>query len=142
MLMKFGCIRGQSAQRHQCADGGRIHHLDQLAQFVVRAGVDDAAARVHHGTLGFPHRLRRAPDLSGVAFGINFVARQMNRAHRRIMAVGPEHVLGDIDQHRSGAAAGGDVKRFVNRICGSSASVFTRKLCLVPERVMPKVSAS
>jgi hypothetical protein len=31
------------------------------------------------------------------------------------MAVGRERVLRDIDQHRAGAAAGGDVKRFMNR---------------------------
>ena len=58
----------QRAQAHQSADRRRIHALDQLAQLALRAGSDDAAARIHHGPLGFPDHLRRAPDLARMAF--------------------------------------------------------------------------
>ena len=42
------------------------------------SGGEDASARVDEGPLGFPDHLRGAADLARVAFGVNFVAGQMD----------------------------------------------------------------
>ncbi len=107
---------GQAAQAHQRADRRGRRSSPRIARSSSCApACDDAAARVDHGTLGFPDHLRRAPDLPGVAFGVNAIARQMNRRHRRVVALGLEHVLGNIHQHRPGPSGGRDVKRLVDR---------------------------
>ena len=107
-------VGGQAAEAHQRADRGRVGQLHEFAQFRGRAGRDDAAAGIDQRPLGFPDHLRGAADLAGVAFGEDLVAGQVNGGHGLIVALGLEHVLGDIDQHRTGPAAGGDVKRFVD----------------------------
>ena len=87
------------------------------AQFLGRPGGDDAAARVDERPLRFPDHLRRAPDLTGVAFGVNLVARQDEWSKpARSAPWRLEHVLGDVDQHRPGRPVDGDVERFVNRL--------------------------
>ena len=108
----------------------------------LRVGGDDAAARVNERPLRFPHHLRRAPDLSAVAFGVNPVAGQMNRSSPECSGLRLEHVLRYIHQHRPGPSRWRRCKTLRESTCGSSAIFFTRKLCLVPERVMPNVSAS
>ena len=93
---------------------GASSDLDELAQFVRGVGRDDAAARIDQRPLGFPDHLRGAADLAGVAFGEDLVAGQVDRGDRLVVALRLEDVLGDIDQHRAGAAGGGDVERFVD----------------------------
>ena len=58
--------------------------------------------------------MRRAPNLARVAFGENFVARQMNGVHGRVMPLREKNVLGNVHQHRAGTAARCDVESFVN----------------------------
>ena len=114
MLMKLGWLDGERAETHQGADGGRVDQFDQLAQFGGGVGRDDAAARVDQRALGFPDQLRGAADLAGVAFGEDLVAGQVDGSDRRVVALRLENVLGDIDQHGTGTAAGGDVESLVD----------------------------
>ena len=111
---EVGMLGGQGAEAHQGADGGRVGELDELAQLGRGVGGDDAAARVDQRPLGFPDHLRGAADLAGVAFGEDLVAGQVDGGDRRVVALRLEDVLGDIDQHRAGTAAGGDVERLVD----------------------------
>ena len=53
-----------------------------------------------------------------------------------------QRVLGDVDQHRTGAAGAGDVERRGDRGAGCPSGSVTRKLCLVIGIVMPRMSAS
>ncbi len=91
-----------------------VDQFHQFAQIARGFGRDNSAPGVNDGTFGFPDHLGRAPDLSGVAFRGQLVARQMNRRNRRVVALGLEHVLGDIHQHRTRPAGGGNMKRLVN----------------------------
>ena len=142
MLMKFGCAAGNAPRPISVVTAGASSISTNSRNSGSSAGGNDAAARVDQRPLRFPHHLRGAPDLSGVAFGENFVARQMNGSHRRVMRLGLEHIFGNIHQHRAGTAAGGNIESLMNGLRQILRRVFTRKLCLVQERVMPNVSAS
>ena len=133
---------GEAAETHEGADGGEIGEFDEFGEFGGGVGGDDAAAGVDQGALGFPDQLGGAADLAGVAFGEDLIAGQVDGVDRGVVAAGLENVLRDIDEHGTGAAAGGDVEGFVDDLRQFLASVFTMKLCLVAGRVMPKVSAS
>ena len=75
---------------------------------------EDAAARINERAFRFPDQLRGATDLTGMAFGENLVAGEMDRIDRNVMAASLENVLRDIDQHGTGAAAGGEIESFVH----------------------------
>ena len=91
--------------------------------------MDDAAAGVDHGTFGVPHHLGGAADLAGVAVGIDLVAGQMDLVDGLVVRVGLEDVLGDVDQHRAGTAAGGKVERLVDDL-GQFADVLDEEVVL------------
>ena len=93
---------------------GASRSFRQFAQLGGGVGRDDATARVDERALGLAHHLRGAADLAGVAFGEHLVSGQVDGSDRRVMSLRLEHVLGDIDQHGTGTAAGGDVKRLVD----------------------------
>ena len=101
MLMKLGWSAGKRAQAHEGADGGQVGGLDQRLQFGGGPRGDDAATGVDHGPLRFPDHLRRAADLAGVAFGVNLVARQVDRGDGRVARLALEDVLGNVDEHRA-----------------------------------------
>ena len=105
---------GKSAQAHQGADGeslGGIHKFRQLGRGVAE---HDAAAGVHQRSLGFEHQLGGAADLAGVALREYLVAGEVDCVNRRVVALGLENVLRDVDQDRTGTAGRRDVEGFVD----------------------------
>jgi hypothetical protein len=106
----------ERAQTHQRVYGRRVDAFHELAQLRGRARGHDPAARVHQRPFGFLDDLRRAPDLPGVAFGEDLVARQMNRRHRLVVALALQHIFGDVHQHRSGPPGGRHVEGFMHNL--------------------------
>ena len=104
----------QRAETHEGADGGSVEDFHELAEFFMGARSDDAAAGVDEGPLGFPHHVRGAADLPGVAIDVNLVTGQVNGGHGRVLGVGLEDILGHVHQDRAGPSGFGDVEGFVD----------------------------
>src|SRR6202042_2329052 len=85
-----------------------------LGQFRGSVAENRAATRINKGPLRFPDQLGGAADLSGMAFGEDLVAGQVDAIDRSVVAAGLENILRDIDEDGAGAAAGGDVESFVD----------------------------
>ena len=107
-------IARQSAQPHQRADSWRIHKLHQLTKFGTGSRMNHAAASINHGPFGFQHHLRGTTNLAGVPFGINLVARQVDRCYRVILHVPLKHIFRDVYQHWTRTTRGSNVERFMN----------------------------
>ncbi len=80
------------------------------------AGIDDPATRIQDRPLGLLQRLDRQRDQIDVPLGLRRVMRPPWPPLGIVIAGCELHVLGDVDQNRAGAAAGGDVKRLVDRL--------------------------
>jgi hypothetical protein len=111
---EIGVTTREAAEAHKGAHGGKVGHLDELAKLGGCGGRDDPSAGIDERALGLGDHLGGAADLAGVTFGKDFVAGQMDRGHRRVVSLGLEDVLGDVDQDGSGAAGGSDVESFVD----------------------------
>ena len=104
-------VVGERAARHEGGDHREAGELDQLAQRLGGAGLEDAAARVDHRPLRLGHEPGGVLDLLGVALGGGLVAGEVDGlgpvpVHRLV-----GDVLGHVDEHRAGAAGGRDVER-------------------------------
>ncbi len=111
---EVGVVGRQRAQAHEGADGRQVSGFHQRSQFGGGPRSDDPASGVHHRPLCLPDHLGGAADLAGVAFGVDLVAGQMDRGNGSVARLALEHVLGDIDEHGTGAAGGGDVESLVD----------------------------
>ena len=83
--------------------------------------LQDAAPAVDHRALGLADELGRLADQLGVADEVGAVAGQVVAIggvplHRRAGVVGVDDVFGDVHQHRTGAAGGGDVEGVVDHL--------------------------
>ena len=105
----------QSPQPHQRQRTWKAGGVDQPfeAGGRRRTGIDDPAAGVDDRPLGPGHQLHRSVDQPDIAFDPWLVALDADLVRPDIDPAGVDHVLGQIDHHRSGAAMGGDVKRLV-----------------------------
>ena len=104
-------VVGERAARHQGGDHGEAGELDQLAQRLGGACLQDAAAGVDHRALRLAHEPGGVLDLLGVALGGGLVAGEVDRlgpvpVHRLV-----GDVLGHVDEHRAGTAGGRHVER-------------------------------
>ena len=103
--------RAKSLQGH----GDRNLLLDgELAQLLRSLGADDAAADVEERALGLGDHFRRLLHLVGVALDGRLEAANVNAFRPFEDALGVEHILRHIDQHRAGPSVGGEVKRLAD----------------------------
>ncbi len=94
---EIGVARGQRAEAHESEDGGDVGGFGEFAQFRRGARREDAAAGIDERPFGFESELRGAAYLSGVTFGEDFVAGQVDGGDRSVVALGLKDVLRDID---------------------------------------------
>ena len=113
---KIGMFARKRAQTHQRHYRGRVGQFHEFPQISGRVGRHDAAAGIYQRTRRFLDQLRGAADLPGMPLGEHFVAGQVDGRHRLVMSLALKYVFGNVHQHRAGAAAGGNVERFVNRL--------------------------
>jgi hypothetical protein len=119
------------AEAHQRRGDRKARGLHQFAQELagLGPGIDHAAAGVEDRALGGFHRLDQRLDRGGVALHARLVVVDPGLGFFRVAAGGELHVLRDVDQHRPGAAMGGDVERLVDRADRRSVS-FTSQFML------------
>ena len=79
------------------------------------AGIDHAAAGIEQRPLGGRHHLDRLLDLVGIALELRPIALVLEFLRLAVGALGELDVLRDIDHDRARPAAGGDMKRLVQR---------------------------
>src|SRR5208283_2223448 len=105
---------GVRSQSHQRLGNWNAKSLNQLAQLGRRAGPLHAAADVEQRLRTFLDRLDGALDLAGITANCRLVAAQFNFLGQVKNMLGLLHVLGQIDDDRTGASAAGDIKRFLD----------------------------
>ena len=107
-------IRAQPHQRQRARITRQAHELGQ--QLRCRgAGIDDAAAAIEDRLLGLGQQFHRLLDRLQIALDLGIVTFELDFVRQRIDAGGLHHVLGQVDHHRAGAAASGDVEGLVHR---------------------------
>ena len=108
-------VARKTAQAVQRGGHGDSQLAGQRGQLLGRVGGDHAAARVEHRPLGGLQQLRHRGDFLGRGA---MLARQIaGQLHRGVVVrhrLHVLHVLGNIDQHRAGPAAGGHVERLAH----------------------------
>ena len=107
-------VVGEGAPGHQRGDDRHVDPLGQLAQGFGRPGLEDAAPGVDDRPAGFGDEPGRLLDHAGVAVEGRLVAGQRG-GHLGVGRPGPVHlglqdVLRHVEQHRAGAAGGGQVE--------------------------------
>ena len=107
--------RWESPQSHQRARHGEAIAGGELDQLLGRVRVDDAPARVDHGTLGGSECLCGLADLLLVALERRLIAGQTHIGDRLIGNLGSRKILRDVDQHRARATAARQEERLVDR---------------------------
>ena len=107
----FVTRRRVGAEAHQRGGDGKAGGIDQFAQQLARcrAGVDDPAAGVEDRPLRRLHGRHQFGDFGHVALDLRLIARGGGFGGL-VMPGGELHVLRYVDQHRAGAAMGGDVE--------------------------------
>ena len=93
----------QRAEAAQGQHGRQLRGLDEGTECVERIAEDDAAAAVHQR----PARLCEQFQRRGQCLGQRLwhVVHRRRHMHGQMAGVGELHVLGQVDQHRPGAAA-------------------------------------
>ena len=105
----------ERAQAHQGRCHGETRQVHQLAQQRrrFRTRIDQAAAGVEDGLFRSRHHLHRLHDRRQVGIGLGTIGPVMDRLRTHIAAALELDVLGDVDNHRTGAARGRDLEGFV-----------------------------
>ena len=101
----------ERAASHQGGDDGDPGQLGQHRQLAGGAGPDHAAADVQDGALRLEDQPGGLADLLGVRPGHRAVAGQVQLVRPLVRRGGLQRGLRDVDEHRAGAAGGGDVER-------------------------------
>ena len=122
-------LRGKGAETHQRGYGGSVEGLDQFAEFLGSVGRNDAATCINKRPLGFPHHLRGAPDLPGVPFREHLVTGQVNGGHGRVMRLGLKDILRNVDEHRTGTSARGNIECFMDHL-GQVRNILDQEIVL------------
>ena len=112
---ELGVTGGVAAQTHQRVGHGEAGDTGEPSQCFRRggAGVDDAAAGVDHRPLGLLQQCDGLGDLSQVGIGVRPVAG-MVRHRFGVRSLVDDDVLRQVDHHRAGPAAAGDVEGLVH----------------------------
>jgi hypothetical protein len=98
------------AKSHQRIGDGIAEHAGKLGQRFRTVAENDAAARIDHRTLGRSHQSGRAADLAGVALDHRIVRTQADFLRIDVIRTLRGDILGNVDQHRTGASRRGDVE--------------------------------
>ena len=106
-----GWLSGNAPRAISVVTTGHPGELGQRPQLGRGAGADRAAADVEHRAPRLEHQPGRLADLLGVRPGDRAVAGQVQLARPLERRRRLERRLGDVDQHRAGAAGRGDVER-------------------------------
>ena len=112
-IKRIGRRKGAEAHQRRGAgiSGGAHQFGQQLGRF--RPGIHDTAARIDDRPLGRGQQVNRRFDGFGFRVQARLVIARLRGFRANIFAGAQEHVFGDIDQHRAGAAVGCHVKGFV-----------------------------
>jgi hypothetical protein len=105
----------EGAEAHERAGAGRAGHVHQLAQQAggLRPGVDHAAAGIDDRALGPGDHLDRRRHLVGLGPHLWPVAAVLDLVRRDVVARRLQHVLGQVDDHRTRPAVGRHVDGLV-----------------------------
>ena len=103
-------VIGHPAPGHEGRDHVDAGQLRQPPQGVRRPGLDDPAAGVDHRAPALQDQPRRLLDLAQVGLGLRLVAGKVDRGGVAVGHPGLQHVLGDVDEHGSGASGPRDVE--------------------------------
>ena len=105
--------RSKTQQRHRDGNGGAF---GERLHFVLGAGNQNAVAGQDHRPLGFANQFHRLFVCFLRGRKIGTIAAHLRRGRFPVeFAGGLLRVLGDVDQHRTGASGFRDVKSFANR---------------------------
>ena len=110
--------RRKRAEPHQGVGDGIARHVHELGEQLrrLRPGIDHAAAGVEDRLLGIGDQLDRLLDLCGVGLDLRAIALVLHRlVGRHIVVLVHQHVLGQVDDDRPGAARARDVEGLVDR---------------------------
>ncbi len=102
---------GERAPGHQGGDDRDAGELGQLQQLLGGVCLEHPAAHVEHRPLGRGDQLGGLTHLLGVRAQVGLVAGQVKLLGPGEGGLGLQDVLGQIDQHRTRTAGGGDVER-------------------------------
>ena len=108
-------VGGERADAQEGGDDRYLGFFRQRFQFGVGVGDEDAVARQDEGAAGGVNQVASLGNLEVISRAGGIVAGQVE-------AVGPDkghpvasqHIFGDVEQHRAGAAGAGDVKGFLD----------------------------
>ena len=106
---------GEAANAEQGRDDRNLRLLGQGLQFVVGLGDDDAVAGDDDGALGLANQLGGLLDLRRMPWHMRVVAGQLDGLGIAVLDFFLLHVLGNVDQHRSGPPRPRDVEGFLDR---------------------------
>ncbi|CAH2600075.1 protein of unknown function [Rhodovastum atsumiense] len=106
----------EGAESHQRAGAGEAGLAHELRQRLggARAGIDHAAAGVDHRPLGCLQHRHGAGDLGLVRLGLRPVGAVRRLGRALVRGLADQDVLRQVDHHRAGPAAAGDVERLVD----------------------------
>ena len=100
---------------HQRGDHWDTGQLGQFQQFLARLTADHAAADIQHRLAGRDDQFGSLLDLTAVRFGVGLVPGKVHLGRPDERALTLQHILGDVDQHRTVSAGGGNVERLGQR---------------------------
>ena len=101
---------GEGPAGHEGRHDREVRLLGEATEPVGGVRLDDAAAGVEDGTLGFVDEPHRGLHLTGVALHRRLVAGQVDGAGSMPLHLGVEDVLRDVDEDGTGTTRGGEVE--------------------------------
>ena len=127
-LLVAGRIGAEPHQGGGDRKAGEPHELPQ--QFGgLAAGIDDAAAGIHHRPRGALEQRHRLGDALRVRRGARPVAAMRGGTRLLVRRRVDENVLGQVDQHRAGAPGAGHMERLMHH-AGEIARAFHQIIML------------
>ena len=107
-------ILGNRTLAQQGGDHGRLQLLCQTQNGLARVRDDCPVADVKHRASALAEQFCGLLEILGVGPLGHVVAGQVHRIHKGRVAGTGGQILGQVDQHRSRSASGGDVERLFN----------------------------
>ena len=107
-----GRVRAEPHERVGAGETEQAHELSERGRGLAQ---NHAAAGVDHRALGDEHQVHGLLDPARIALRHRVVRTHVHRLRIRVLALVRGHVLGDVHEHRTGAAGGGDIKRLFDR---------------------------
>ena len=108
---RLGVRVRHDATGRERGDDRRAGHFGQFGHFGGRVGTHRATAHVQHGTVRLREQLRRIRDHAAVRLRGGVVTGQNHALRPRIIHLAGLRGLGQVHDHRAGAARTGDIVR-------------------------------